>query len=780
MGATPFKFLLIHLLLLATSITAFASPEPIDIAAGGQQLLRNHMEYLIDVDNQMQYRDILALSDSDARYTLFDSSTIPTTGNNIWFRFTLTNSSKQSREVILDIGEFLIDDLVLHYAYQGAQIEHRLGLNTDQTGKVLKQRFYALPITVDAYAETTFYLQVYTPYQILFMPAVSDKITYSETVNQDSAISYILSGILLGILIYVLAMVIHSGEFRDSMYYCLFTFLSLIVLLHCNGILIDLWPGQVWLNTRIYSLSIAGLGVSFLSYYRTYFYTQVNFPQLDKALKIVVYFNLFLMGVTVFGVNATLINVMMVSVILIISSLLVISIYLARKSPRSVGFFVTGNLLFFALSLITNIETWGLGDLRGISRHGYELGIVVQCMFFSLAASEKIRSYREESTLQQDRAGVATAQNEAKSEFLAHMSHEIRTPMNGILGIVELLGTTKLDETQNHYVSVLQNSGQGLLAIVDDVLDYSKLSAGKVTAEAISFSVHETLSDVTKLYEEEAGKKQLSLRSNISGDIPARVNGDPGKLQQILANLTSNAIKFTAQGHITLTMEPDSTDEVYRFSVTDTGIGLTEEVKQHIFDSFTQADSAITRQYGGTGLGLSICKQLVELLGGEIGVDSVEGEGACFWFTIPLATDTSFVQPPQTKRRGTDNFEGSMVLVVEDNPTNQIVAQAMLDYLNVNCQIVDNGLQACELIESGKEFDVILMDCEMPILDGFSASSRIIEWEQREGVAHTPIVAMTAHAAEPHQQRCFEAGMDAHISKPVRLELLASTLHEWM
>lgn len=781
MRATPFHAIFALFALLATSLPAVAITQPIDVAEDGLQLLKHRMEYVVDTKSRWQYEDIVKLNESEHPYTLFDASNIPTTGSPIWFRFTLSNSAAKEREVILDIGEILINDLELHYINRSDHIVHRLGLNTDQSGKLFKQRFYALPVSIEANAEITFYLKVNTAYQILFMPAVSDTITYSESVNLDSAISYTIAGMLLGILVYVIAIVIHSGEFKDNMYYCLFTFLSLIVLLHCNGALVNLLPSQSWFNTRIYSWSINGLGFAFLLFYRTYFHTKKDFPKIDRILQLASYCNLLLMAFTFYGVNALLVNVIVVSVITSITALLITCLYISKKSERSVGLFVTGNLLFFGLSLITNIETLGLGDLRGISRHGYELGIVIQCLFFSLAASEKIKHYREESGRQQNRAVIADAQNEAKGEFLAHMSHEIRTPMNGILGVVELLRSTKLDETQVQYTNILKSSCHVLLSILNDVLDYSKLKSGKFTTETISFNPREVLSNTVGLYEQEANNKQLKLQYQIKDDVPDKVLGDPTRLQQVITNLTSNAIKFTHEGYITLSLSRKQLggQESYRFEVIDTGVGITKENRAQIFNSFTQADNSITRQYGGTGLGLSISKQIVELLGGEIGIEDGPNNGTCFWFTIPLTKDNSSEPLRVREEQDLSALEGLSVLIVEDNVINQTITREMLKNLKAGSETADDGLKACELIEGGSTFDLILMDCEMPILDGFSATIRILEWEKRHGVAHTPIIAMTAHAVEQYQQRCLDVGMDAHLSKPTQPDLLAAALFKW-
>jgi CheY-like chemotaxis protein len=374
---------------------------------------------------------------------------------------------------------------------------------------------------------------------------------------------------------------------------------------------------------------------------------------------------------------------------------------------------------------------------------------------------------------------AALAATRAKSTFLATMSHEIRTPMTGILGIAGLLVDTPLTDYQRRLLQSLQQSGESLLTIINDVLDFSKIEAGKLTLERAIFDPRLVVEDTLRLLSVTARNKRLTLSGGVAPEVPAHLSGDPGRLRQILLNLVGNAIKFTERGTVTVAVTIEaSTDEavVLRVAVTDTGVGLSAEQQARLFQSFSQADDSTTRRFGGTGLGLAISRQLVEMMGGGIGVTSEPGRGSTFWFTARLArTSEAEIAAAGAGAGANDDLEPSRplsVLLAEDTPVNQLVASRILKKLGHHVEIAGNGAEAVAAVARGR-FDVVLMDCQMPEVDGYEATTRI---RAAERTGRLPIVALTASATVEDRERCLAAGMDDFVSKPVKVAELARAL----
>jgi PAS domain S-box-containing protein len=416
--------------------------------------------------------------------------------------------------------------------------------------------------------------------------------------------------------------------------------------------------------------------------------------------------------------------------------------------------------------LVDHVIAWSLFPLK-------ELGLV-RAYGLDITSDVALRRAKE----------VAEESARAKSTFLATMSHELRTPMNGVLGCTQLLKDSSLSDQQRELIETMHRSADALLTLVNDILDFSKIEAGKMTLEVADVNLRALIHDVMTLTEGLASQKGLALEVNIAPDVPKEFRGDPIRLRQILFNLVGNAIKFTKRGSVAVAVSLQSTlpdrpeGVILQWSVRDTGIGLTPEQQSQLFKAYAQAEASTARRFGGTGLGLMICRQLVELMGGTITVDSVVGEGSTFRYTthlLPAIHREVVASLSGTDQHGERNQVGPLrVLVADDNEINQVVACKFLQKLGCQVELACTGHEAVEAI-SRTAYDVVLMDCEMPEMDGYEATREIRRREDGT-LSHLPIMALTGHTSDDDAQKCLEAGMDTVLTKPLTLPTLRINL----
>lgn len=449
-----------------------------------------------------------------------------------------------------------------------------------------------------------------------------------------------------------------------------------------------------------------------------------------------------------------------------------------------------------AIVVLTGLDDEKIG-LQAIQSGAQDYLVKGQSLQYTLiktikyAIQRKISQEQLEKTNQQllkanqiakEMAVKAESANIAKSMFLANMSHEIRTPMNAIIGFSEILSGTELNEEQDQYLKIIMNSSSALLELINDILDYSKIEAGKLEISKTDFNLKDLLRSIRLMMTQQAANKNINFDVSLCDEIPPIIFADSTRLRQCLINLANNAIKFTQQGHVYINVSVEKCEcngDFIRFDVEDTGIGIRQEHLDRIFHSFSQADGSTTRKYGGTGLGLTITKQLIELMGGSVSVTSEFGRGSVFTISIPLEegnlqkqnSDTqNSVEEIETENYILDHNKNIKILVAEDNACNQKLIEIILAKNELDFEIVDDGRQAVDKALQ-YDFDLILMDMQMPVMNGYQATETL----RKKGVK-TPIIALTANAMKGDEEKCIKSGCDGYLPKPIKIDQLMETL----
>jgi signal transduction histidine kinase/ActR/RegA family two-component response regulator len=425
-------------------------------------------------------------------------------------------------------------------------------------------------------------------------------------------------------------------------------------------------------------------------------------------------------------------------------------------------------LTLLAVALVVAVDHVGWAAAH---RHPGPPGAPLVRVFVFLASLAGVTLYLEHHRRRS--MARAEAAGRARSLFLANMSHEIRTPMNGVLGMTDVLLRGTASEVQREQLEVVRRSGETLISLINDILDFAKVESGELRTESAAFSLHEVLQDVKRLHEMRAAQKGLTVFLEILAEVPERAVGDSHRVRQVLSNLLGNAIKFTPEGSIVMRAKGAGAG-VVRFEVQDTGIGIPAEALPRLFQPFQQADDSTTRRFGGTGLGLALCRQLVTVMGGRMDVQTTPGRGSTFWFTLPLpAAPASPTEATSGPPKAKECAPGLLVLLVDDNPVNLKVGRALLQRCGCVVMTAEDGAAAVDLVRH-RRFDAVFMDCHMPVMDGFEATQKIRGLSGEAG--STPIFALTASAMPEELQRCLDCGMNGFATKPVSVERLKALL----
>lgn len=756
-----------------------------------------HFEFLEDPDRKLNLENVLALGDR-FRPNTDEVMNIGYTHSGYWVRFRLQNDDLKQHQYFLKYGSRFVDHLDLYIpAANGTYQPLRSGRWVPPSQRPHLSREFVFPITLPPQSDQIYYLYMDTA-DTLTIPLelhTADSLAYATMISHNWFAFYF--GLIFAIMVFSLFLL---ATVRDQVY---LYYVTAITLHH--GFFFSLFDGfgylyfgfeDSWWSRESMSVFVCYTMLIIIQFCRVLLNTRSHQPFSDRLLVVLQIFA-FVMGVFSFFIDYTL-SIRIANPIASATAVVVFSAgYLSYRQGNSAArYFLLAWISVIIGGAGYSLKSWGLAPSNIFTEYGWQVGSALEALLLSLAIAERINIEKrerenaqrhaqqvqfemfKEKTAQKEKVLEAEATMRAKDDFLSTMSHEIRTPMNGVVGVLQLLEDTPLDANQKELLRIMGGSAQTLLSIINDILDFSKIQAGKMQIEKVAFDLHQLLKDIADLYAMTTKLNDaVEFRFSIAPGTPQYVLGDPMRIKQILTNYLNNAVKFTQKGTISLIAEPAG-EALVRLSVKDSGIGISEEGLNKLFQSYSQMDTDTARKYGGTGLGLSICKKLSELMGGSVGVSSKIGNGSTFWCTISLPPATDAEQKSASVCPTESSCESLRVLVAEDNSVNQFVVKNMLRKLGIRqVKFAENGKDALDLLAT-EAFDVVLMDCNMPVMDGLEATRLIRERELQNQSKRIPIAALTASATPEEQAQCLAAGMDIHICKPLILSDLATALYE--
>lgn len=819
----------------------------------------------------------------------------------IWSRFGIRNDQPKARDLYIEVNFSFISDLTLFYTDANGQPQTiTVGKDYFYKDRPVSSPNYVFPITIPP-GESMFYIRAVSAFPLILPVAVSTH----EGLRDYAQLNYCLVGLYVGIVAALMAYNLFLFlSIRDISYFYYFVFMgaSMVASVGVIGYLDQFFPETPYWGRNLTNI-LSGIAVIFSCLFVSRLLeTKTKLPQCHKIF----------IGVAIIGAGLSVasamavprINLGLIAIIFIYSFFIPVVALMRVKQAIQPGLYLFFAFVFMCAGAMLNALYYAGIIYSDWLMWSLPAGQCIEAILLSFALAARINLLRASQYAAEIAVQRAEAESQGKTQFLAQMSHEIRTPMNGVIGMAELLKDTPLSSTQSHYVDIINSSGKALLNVINDILDYSKIIAGKMTLEKVEFDLVDLIEESAQVFLVPLKKKDLRFYCQYSPDLGRTMRGDSSRMRQIIINLLGNAIKFTEHGVIRLNVFPiPNAPEQVRIEIIDTGIGISEEAQRRLFSAFEQADASTTRKFGGTGLGLAICKQLAEMMGGHIGVVSEEGKGSNFWFSAHINDAVSTAEPPllvsdriihiasyadfaqeverqfavyggkvdtvlypahpfsatadcvlvsaqvwlnteynkrlidwlnaikpkvliynelstqvaddiglmngritrvipfpllpirMTERTlevlgykkssvesaSNDNTHQSLgslrILVAEDNKVNQVVIKGMLEKLQQKVDVVENGLLAvAKVTENHAAYDCILMDCEMPELDGYEATRQIREWEARHAIKRLPIIAASAHIMEEHVQKTREVGMDDNLCKPIRVTELNQAL----
>lgn len=784
-------------------------------------------------------KDIQYFADPSLEYTLADIQYEEKRGVNRWQRANgfIPNYgfTKAAYWVKVDLKNHTDQkDWILHFEYPlmdvlqlytpNAQNQYRLQYTTGDayafSQRPIKDRGFALPISVTPQQTQSIYLRLQSrDSMIISMSLLTPDAFRAEQQNESFWFGMYYGAVLIILLFNAYLYLILKD--RNHLHYVAVLGCYALIELSLNGMgTVYFWGEFPEVAKRIRPFAISTFALASFTLTKSFLGIQkVTLGKTNLDPFFMGFILLTLVGAVVFPFTLSIQLSMMIAFITA-PIMYGAGVYTWRQGSRLGKYFTLGWSGLVLGGMVNVLRAFDILPVNFWTTYGAQLGSISTLLILNNALTDRMRLLQQENDksqqmrllqqeetnrlldqkvrdrteallLKTEEAERAKQQAEtavrAKSEFLANMSHEVRTPMNGMIGMTQLLADTPLNIEQKHYINTIQSSCEALLRIINDILDYSKIEAGKLDIENTNFNLHQLLNECVLLFALPAKERGLPIKTEIMPNVPNWMVGDPTRVRQVIINMLGNAYKFTERGAVTLRAylrEDKGKDGVFiQFEVQDTGIGITTEQRERLFQSFSQADSSVTRKYGGTGLGLAISRSLVRLMNGDIGVKSIPSQGSIFWFYVQMyhgaePNHTHIIQTVGTKLNNDyPDLSGLKVLIAEDNPINQMVIVGMLKKYNIVATVASDGLDALQVLMTSQDmFDVVLMDCEMPNMDGYTATQRIRAWELQQKQIPTLIYGVSAHALAEYQQQGMTSGMNGFIVKPLKQDDLSKAL----
>nr|CRH06407.1 putative Histidine kinase. Containing 7TMR-DISM extracellular 2, 7TM diverse intracellular signalling, HisKA, HATPase_c, Response reg, HPT domain [Candidatus Magnetococcus massalia] len=802
---------------------AFEPSQPVEIPLSSSMdglKTTHHVALLEDPGRALTLQDVRSPHWADQFAPISKNRTVQSVSKSAWWlRLEANNATDHSIRWILESFFPHTDYLDIYHLLPDGELQTlQLGDLRPFTNRPIPDEAFIVPLETPAKSNSLIYVRMAFKKSGLIETQLL--VWSPDKFEQHRIFTGVMLGCFFGSLLFVITynlFIYFSTKRVEYLWYVLFVAGMWIAQFALMGLGHRyLYTEHEWLTNHLHLLMICINLFSLTQFSRSFLKIKHYLPKTDLFYKGMMGFDLLLVLATIAGFKAFVLKGLILHGVIILS-LPFVSAWVWYCGAKQARFFMLG-WGGAAVFVSMHLGWWiGISESFFLSIWGGRVAILFEAMLLSLALADYINILREdreaaisreqkvlieardelENKVQERTRDLESAKqyadnaNAAKGAFLATMSHEIRTPINGILGMTHLTLNTLLSKQQRGYLNQIQSSTRYLLEIINDILDFTKIDAGRMEIEKIPFKLDEMVENLLTLFNVRINTDKIAFIIHKSEDTPNDLIGDPLRLKQVLANLLSNAVKFTEQGQIVLDINlARQVDDrvILQFLVKDTGIGMSAEQQANLFKEFTQADSSTTRKYGGTGLGLSICQRLIRQMGGELDVLSRAGEGSHFLFSLEFQLPSpSLMQARPGEHeapRGGElfglqdepDFQGASVLLVEDNLTNRQVARELLERVNLVVSLASHGQEAVEKVKSDP-FDLVLMDIQMPGMDGYQATERI-----RHGLQLTelPIIAMTAHAFIEDQEKCLAVGMNDHVAKPVEPYLLYQALTRWL